>query len=227
MKRFLLSAASVLVAAAVTVGLSSGEAQAIAFVNGGFETGVSTGWDLMNATNTPGWVINYGSGSNFPRLNLNQANGGPYGNNNQGKQFATIGATEDGGTSSLQQTVSGFTMGQTYTLTWEQSSEFTTSDVLNVSFLAGSSTASQDFASNPYPGGSDFWFGWQDFSMPFLADSSSVTFLFHSYGTNYEPGVDNFQIVSNNAVPEPGTLGLLGASLLGFGVLRRRRKTTA
>ena len=28
-----------------------------AFVNGGFEAGVSTGWDLMTAANTPGWNV--------------------------------------------------------------------------------------------------------------------------------------------------------------------------
>jgi hypothetical protein len=193
------------------------------FVNGGFEAGVSTGWDLMNSTNTPGWTINYGVGTAFPRLNLNQSCGGPYGNNNQGCQFATIGAIEDGGTSSLQQTVPGFIPGQTYTLHWLQSSEYVDSDVLNVSILSGSSTASADFASNPYPGGSQFWYSWQAFSYNFVATNTSVTFLFHSYGTNYEPGVDAFSITGGTATPEPGTLILVGSGVLGLaGILRRK-----
>jgi hypothetical protein len=203
--------------------LVSGAMATPSFVNGGFEAGVSTGWDLMNSTNTPGWTINYGVGTAFPRLNLNQSCGGPYGNNNQGCQFATIGAIEDGGTSSLQQTVPGFIPGQTYTLHWLQSSEYVDSDVLNVSFLSGSSTASADFASNPYPGGSQFWYSWQAFSYNFVATNTSVTFLFHSYGTNYEPGVDAFSITGGTATPEPGTLILVGSGVLGLaGILRRK-----
>jgi hypothetical protein len=203
--------------------LVSGAMATPSFVNGGFEAGVSSGWDLMNSTNTPGWTINYGVGTLFPRLNLNQSCGGPYGNNNQGCQFATIGAIEDGGTSSLQQTVPGFIPGQTYTLHWLQSSEFVDSDVLNVSFLSGSSTASADFASNPYPGGSLFWYGWQAFSYNFVATNTSVTFLFHSYGTNYEPGVDAFSITGGTSTPEPGTLVMLGSGVIGLaGMLRRK-----
>lgn len=210
---------------AFTAMAAVGGAQAVpTFVNGGFEAGSSTGWDLMNATNTPGWTINYGSAGNFPRLNLNIASGGPYGANNDGRQFATIGGMEDGGTSSLAQAVSGFTPGKTYILTWLQSSEFTSSDMLNVSFLAGSATASANFASNPYPGSGLFWQGWQTESMTFVPNASSVTFNFHSFGTNYEVGVDNF-LISGAGVPEPAawSLMLLGLGGLG-GALRARRK---
>ena len=197
------------------------------FVNGGFEAGASTGWDLMNATNTPGWTLVLSS--TFPRLNLNLANGGPYGAGNEGKQFATLGGIEDGGTSSLAQTVSGFTPGTTYTLSWIQASEFTSKDVVNVSFLSGSSTASQDFASNPYPGGSAYWEGWQVETMTFVPDATSVTFSFHTYGSNYEAGIDNFQI-SGGGVPEPASWAIMLVGLGGLGAtlrLNRRAKNTA
>ena len=82
-----------------------------AFANGGFEAGPSTGWDLMDATNTPGWTLVFGTGNAFPRLNLDQANRGPYGDNNEDKQFATIGGGEDGGTSALEQVLNGFSIG--------------------------------------------------------------------------------------------------------------------
>lgn len=214
-----------LIASVALAAIAAGGTQAApTFVNGGFEAGASTGWDLMTAANTPGWTINYGTGSSFPRLNLNIASGGPYGANNEGRQFATIGGTEDGGTSSLAQSVSGFTAGKTYTLTWLQSSEYTSSDVLNVSFLAGSATASGNFTSNPFPGGSQFWQGWQTESMNFVPNATSVTFSFHSFGSNYEVGVDNF-LISGAGVPEPAAWALM---LLGFGglgvALRERRK---
>ena len=193
------------------------------FVNGDFEGGASTGWDLMTATNTPGWTILYGAGTVFPRLNLNQSCGGPYGNNNQGCQFATLGGIEDGGTSALEQTVSGFVPGATYTLNWIQSSEFVTMDGLQVSFVAGSGTASQTFYSNAYPGGSQFWYGWQPFSMNFVPTAGSVTFHFNSFGTNYEVGIDNFTISGGPTVPEPGTLVMFGSGILGLAGLLRRK----
>ena len=205
--------------------LVSGAMATPSFTNGGFEAGYSVGgWDVMTATNTPGWTILYGSNGAFPRLNRNQANGGPYGNNNELTQFATIGGVEDGETSALEQTVSGFNIGQTYTLSWLQSSEFTSSDQLQVSFVAGSSTASAIFSSNPYPGGSLFWYGWQTFTMNFVPSASSVTFHFQGVPNSgsYEVGVDNFQI-AGTSVPEPGTLVMLGSGVIGLaGMLRRK-----
>jgi hypothetical protein len=196
------------------------------FVNGGFEAGYSVGgWDVMTATNTPGWTILYGSTGAFPRLNRNIANGGPYGNNNELTQFATIGNFEDGSTSALEQAVSGFNVGQTYTLSWMQSSEFTSMDQLQVSFVAGSNTASQIFASNPYPCGGCFWQGWQTFSMNFVPSAGSVTFHFQGVpNTNsYEVGVDAFQISGGTSTPEPGTLIMLGSGVIGLaGMLRRK-----
>jgi hypothetical protein len=163
------------------------------FVNGCFEDGASTGWDLIDATNTPGWTPIYGAGTAFPRINLNQSCGGPFGNNNEACQFVTIGGIEDGGTSALNQTISGFTVGTSYVLSWRQSSEFDLSDVVNASVI-GVGTLSQDFTSVPYPGGSQFWYGWQTMSMPFVADATTLTFMFHSYGTNWEPGIDEVRI---------------------------------
>jgi len=213
--------------ATVTAGLAAlllagTSAQAApSFVNAGFEAGTSTGWDLMDGTNTPGWGINYGTGNFFPRLNLNQACGGPYGNNNQGCQFATIGGVEDGGTSSIEQTLTGFVQGNSYTLSWLQSSEFDNSDTLNVKII-GQGTLSQDFSSVPYPGGTQYWFGWETMSFSFIADDPTLTFKFQGYSTpNYEVGVDAFGIAGNGVVPEPATLLLLATGLLGNLLARR------
>ncbi len=205
---------------------AAGGAHATGFVNGGFEAGTSSGWDSMNATNTPGWVINTGASNFFPALNLNQACGGPYGGGNEGCQFATIGGTEDGATSSLQQTISGFTVGNTYTLSWIQASEFVTADTLDVN-IGGTDYL---VTSPPYPGGTSFWYGWNSESVTFVANASSETFHFQSASpTGYELGLDNFS-VDVAAVPEPATWALM---LVGFGGLgaalrvSRRRQAVA
>lgn len=207
------------------LGVSGAASAAPAFANHSFEDGASSGWDLMNATNTPGWTILYGNGAIFPRLNLNQASGGPYGDNNDGRQFATIGGEEDGATSALEQTVGGFTAGQKYTLTWIQASEFTVSDLLDVSFLGGSATGGGSFTAGPYPGGSDFWKGWKMMSMTFTANQALVGFHFQGDDGQfqYEVGVDNFQI-SGTSVPEPTVWALMigGFGLAGMALRRRR-----
>lgn len=214
-----ISAASLLMAGAASAAPS--------FVNGGFEAGASSGWDFMDATNTPGWTL-VSSGS-FPRLNLNVASGGPYGNNNDLRQFATIGGIEDGETSALEQTISGFVVGAKYTLSWLQSSEFTSADVLHVSYLTGTASAGGDFTSNPYPGSGQFWYGWQTESTTFVANASTVGFRFEGGSTsNYEVGVDKFELSGASAgVPEPTAWAFMLLGFGGLGAMARRRRAMA
>lgn len=46
---------------------------------------------------------------------------------------------------------------------------------------------------------------------------------FNAAGTFRDPSMDNLVYETSSAVPEPATLALLGAGLLGLGVLRRQR----
>jgi hypothetical protein len=212
-----------LIAIAVSVAATIGAAQpafaALMFTNGSFEVDTTSGFQSVDPT---GWTTFRTSAP--PYL----INNGTYGATPYGSQFLAIGGTEDGATSYIEQTISGFTPGNTYMLTWAQSSEYTSADQLNVSFTAGSSTGSQVFTSTPYPGGSEFWFTWENFSKSFVANAASVTFHFQgTSASNYEVGVDNFQISdgSSHAVPEPGNLALFGLGVFGLvGLVASRRR---
>jgi hypothetical protein len=188
-------------------------------VNGSFEADATTGFQSVDPT---GWVTHR---TGAPPYLINNST---YGNTPFGNQFLAIGGSEDGAASWIEQTLSGFTIGNTYLLTWAQSSEYVSSDQLRVSFTSGSSTAPQVFTTPPYPGGTQFWIGWTNESMSFVANAASVTFHFQGVSSaNYEVGVDNFQIAGDtSSVPEPSSAVLLGSAVLmlaGGGFARRLR----
>jgi hypothetical protein len=198
--------------------LTSGAMAAPSFVNNSFEVDATTGFQSVDPT---GWTT-FRVGAPPYLINNNT-----YGNTPYGSQFLALGGIEDNAASWIEQTVSGFNVNQTYTLSWAQSSEYTSSDELRVSFTAGSNTASQIFTSVPFPGGGQFWFTWQNFSMSFVPSATSVTFHFQGVPNltppSYEVGVDNFQISGGTGTPEPGTLVMLGSGVLGLaGILRRK-----
>jgi MYXO-CTERM domain-containing protein len=171
-----------------------------------------TGW-TAHCTGAPPYLVNNAT----------------YGNTPYGSQFVAIGGIEDGETSWIEQAVSGFTVGNTYTLSWAQSSEYTSSDELQVSFISGSSTASQIFTTPPYPGGSQFWFTWTNESMQFVATAATVDFHFQGVpgSGSYEVGVDNFQIAGASSTPEPASAGLMALGGLALFALRRIRRQIA
>ena len=222
MSRILISAftfATILYLAPQAV-LSAGP---LAFVNGSFEADASGGFDSACTTGLTGWTVHCTAA---PPYLINNAT---YGNTPYGSQFVAIGGVEDSETSWIEQAVSGFTVGNTYTLSWAQSSEYTASDQLQVSFLSGSSTASQIFTTVPYPGGSQFWYTWTNESMQFVATAGTVDFHFQGVpgSGSYEVGVDNFQISGASSTPEPASVGLMAFGGFALFALRRKRRPIA
>lgn len=173
-----------------------------------------TGWTVYNPSGGPPYGVNNNT----------------YGNTPYGSQFVALGGQEDGGASYIEQAISGFTIGKTYTLSFAMASEYVNSDKVNVSFT-GSSVLPQDFSAAPYPGGGAFWYSWETKSETFVADNTTMTLHLHSYGTNYEPGIDNFSLTEAvTAVPEPATIvsaSLAGLIALGYAGRRRKAKRAA
>jgi PEP-CTERM motif len=205
----------------VPVVLSAGP---LAFVNGSFEADTTTGFQSACVTGLTGWTAHC---TGAPPYLINN---GTYGNTPYGSQFVAIGGIEDGETSFIEQAVSGFTAGNTYTLSWAQSSEFTASDQLKVSFISGSSTPSAIFTTPPYTGGTQYWYTWTNESMQFVATAATVDFHFQGVpgSGSYEVGVDNFQLTgSSSATPEPSSIGLTGLGGFALFALRRMRRKIA
>ena len=202
-----------LVLLVVVLGTATAVRADTSFVNAGFEADPTSGF--MHVSSLTGWTV-FSTGA--PPYLINNAT---YGNTPYGSQFLALGGVEDNASSYIEQTVSGFNVGDTYQLSWAQSSEYVSSDQLQVSFTAGSSTASQIFTSTPYPGGSQFWFNWQTMTMDFTPTSTDVTFHFQGVPNSgsYEVGMDNLQLADltpTTGVPEPSSFLLLGSGLIGL-----------
>lgn len=214
---------SVLVAAFLAFGVSP-SAHANLVVNGSFEDssfGSPGGYTLGLVGNAvPGWYIPSSDGT-YPWGLTNGAFGAstPYGN-----QFFVLGEAATGVEYTIQQTLTGLTVGATYNMSFAIASELNCCSEAEVSYLSGSSTAPQNFfATNS----GAYWTDWSTQNTSFVADSSTVTFQIKNVNpgsAGIDLGLDNVVIT---AVPEPETYAMLlvGLGLLGF--IARRRKELA
>jgi hypothetical protein len=128
----------------------------------------------------------------------------------------------------ISQTITGLVAGQSYLLTFDagaaqmQSRTGATTEQLQVSL--GSQTVLTPVVSNPSKG----FTGWFSLAYTFTATSASEVLSFLSIGTpsGLPPiaTLDDVSLTAATPVPEPLSLALLGAGVLGLGLVRRARK---
>lgn len=172
-----------------------------------------------------GWVAHCSADNTYPwgLPNTNTYNAGPtpYGN-----QWIILG--DFGGDGSwVEQTVAGFTVGNSYTLSFALASEQQGGggSTICVSFTAGDCSTGTNFSA-PLRG-ANFWDTWGTDSLTFTATGASMTIHFEGVPNNiaFDVGLDNVQITgSTNTVPEPASLTLIGLGLAGLAMVRRHRK---
>jgi hypothetical protein len=218
MRFFKLSLASVLL-----IGFSS-SAFADFIVNGSFEDDLfdaNGNYELgLIGNDVNGWFIPDGNGV-YPWGLQNGAFGAstPFGN-----QFFVLGLYSTQVEYSIQQTMNGLVVGNTYDVEFSIASEQACCAQVELSYLDGSSTAAQIFTAT---NSGNFWTDWSTLQTSFVATSSSVTLQFQQFfgqTSGFDLGLDNVSVVDAVSVPEPGTIALLGIGLAGMGFMRRRRK---
>jgi hypothetical protein len=192
---------------------SSNAFAAGSIVNGSFETdpfSFDGTLDLGGASTLTGWTtLNNGTYPwGLPNTNTYNAGPTPYGN-----QWVIVGNFCGGGTW-IEQTVGGFTVGETSTLSFALASEqpSQTGALVEVSFPSGSSTASQTFEA-PLRG-ANYWDTWGTFSMQFVANSTSVTIRFAGLaGPGCDAGIDNVNVSATTVAAPTSTTYTGGTSV--------------
>jgi hypothetical protein len=179
-----------------------------------------------NPADIPGWTHTGSADALMFAVGYSDG-GGSVTTAGHGNQFVTLGpGFNAGGQGSWSQAVTGFTIGQTYNLSFMMASEINNlSQGIAVDFPTGSATPTQTFTAGP--SSANYWRSWEAKNMDFIASNSSVTLRFTSTTTD-DVGLDNVKLtVAGVSTPEPGTIGLcagLIASVGGISLRRRRRK---
>jgi PEP-CTERM motif len=206
-------------------------------VNGGggqinFNTS-ATGWTVPGTANSS-YTFIYGPGTADTTTGVQ----GVYGNNalwgpGNGSANGFPSTSPDGGyfiaqdsdfqNSPIQQTISGLTVGNSYTVGfwWAAAQQYTFNGPNQSQWQVslGSQTQSTAFDSISSHGFS----GWMYQTFTYTATSSSEVLSFFANGS---PAVPPFALLDgvtlNASTPEPGTLALLGSGLLGAVGFARR-----
>jgi hypothetical protein len=144
-----------------------------------------------------------------------------------GNQWADLTGTNANSTEGLEQTIAT-TSGDQYTITfwigniYDPGGIFGTTSTVKVLTGGVSGTSLGTFTNSSTTLGTLIW---QQFSTTFTATGSTtaIDFINEDPSTDNSDGLDNVSVnLTGTGVPEPGTLWLAGAALVGLGFLRRK-----
>lgn len=236
------------VAFALTVGISAPAMAANLVTNGGFETNGGAGQLGFN-TSAAGWSVtapgasyaflfpaapattsgtsadNGGANGEFGNVQL----WGPGTGVNNGLTVSPNGGAfvaMDGGFNQgpISQSISGLTVGAHYALTFDwaasQQAGFDGDTTQHLEVTLGSETFDTPTSDLPNHG----FDGWHEMTFIFTATDATELLSFLAAGA---PDVPPFMLVdgvSLSQVPEPASLAILGAGVLGLGLQRLRRR---
>ncbi|WP_206030062.1 PEP-CTERM sorting domain-containing protein [Roseomonas sp. AR75] len=215
-------------ASAILLGFAAPASAASLVVNGSFELGFS-GWTLSGSTRSnPASIISYNSTASYPngaygeRVPANTAaTASPDLPGTRAAYFVDDYAVNETLSQSVFLTAGTYQMG--FSAYLPQNGFNNRGEATFVGRIAGVTLA--DFAASAAPARL-----WQTFSgTTQIATDGTYTVQF-VFNTNLAPSkdvvIDQVYIIpieSGAAVPEPASLGLFAAGLLGLGALRRRR----
>jgi len=226
-----------LITLSLGVALASAAHGAATFINGDFNDNAASylvwpgysgsigGLGLATNPAAPtGWTVSAtGTGINSDAVIATDSVAAPAGVGGAVNPFIDNGVESNGvlllqGLSFASQNVSGFTVGESYVLTFDVNSRNCCGDVPQGQLSIGGSVVIPFTSITPVGGTNPY----NTISVPFVAGTTNIDFLIEgrpAAGGDATLLVDNFSIA---VVPEPSTLAALTAGL-GLALRRRRR----
>jgi len=191
-------------------------------VNGSFEN-PTVGPDEFHYPSVPGWTHTGAPGDGWLWHDGPVCCGGSDPVAPDGVQFATLGGGYGvSGSAAWYQDLTGFSAGQSYTVSFMLADEFTYVQPVTASIIGAATTVSQTF--DTIGGGAAFWTAanWSTYHFTFVAPSTDARLEFSVDNQPYDIGLDAVTIAPVGA-PEPSGLILLSSGLVGFAGLIRRK----